>query len=226
MSVFQVVKDNVSTRQVAEHYGVQVRRNGMACCPFHDDKSPSMKVDNRFHCFGCQADGDVIDFTARLYGLSSLDAAIKIASDFGLNYDNQRSPPPRKSLKRKLTMEQQFVKEVKHCFMVLSDYLHLMKHWKEIYAPKNDETEWHPLFVEALQNITKVEYQLDILLDGSAQDKAQLLVDCGKEVEKIEQQISGCKSRDADAVVFSDAKYECRGNSRGNKSISNHKLER
>lgn len=42
----------------------------MACCPFHDDKHPSMKVDRRFHCFGCQADGDVIDFTARLFGLN------------------------------------------------------------------------------------------------------------------------------------------------------------
>ena len=39
MSVFQVVKDNITARQVAEQYGVKVRRNGMACCPFHNDKS-------------------------------------------------------------------------------------------------------------------------------------------------------------------------------------------
>ena len=51
----------------------------MACCPFHDDKHPSMKVDRRFHCFGCQADGDVIDFTARLFGLSGKEAALKLA---------------------------------------------------------------------------------------------------------------------------------------------------
>ena len=49
----------------------------MACCPFHDDKHPSMKVDRRFHCFGCQADGDVIDFTARLFGLNKKEAAQK-----------------------------------------------------------------------------------------------------------------------------------------------------
>ena len=53
----------------------------MACCPFHDDKHPSMKVDRRFHCFGCQADGDVIDFTARLFGLNKKDAALKLAED-------------------------------------------------------------------------------------------------------------------------------------------------
>ena len=55
-NVFEAVKQSVTTRQAAEYYGVQVGRNGMACCPFHDDKHPSMKVDRRFHCFGCQAD--------------------------------------------------------------------------------------------------------------------------------------------------------------------------
>ena len=50
----------------------------MACCPFHDDKHPSMKVDRRFHCFGCQADGDVIDFAARLFDLSGVEAAKRI----------------------------------------------------------------------------------------------------------------------------------------------------
>ena len=219
MSVFQVVKDNITARQVAEQYGVKVRRNGMACCPFHDDKSPSMKVDNRFHCFGCQADGDVIDFTARIYGLSSLDAAIKIASDFGLSYEHQRSPPPRKSLKRKLTMEQQFAKEVNHCFMVLSDYLHLMKYWKEKFKPEIEETEWNPLFVEALQNITKVEYQLDILLDGSMQDKAQLIIDYGKEVGKIERRIKGLTTTKADATVLPDAEHGFARDSRGSKKL-------
>ena len=66
-SVFEVVKQSVTAREAAEHYGIAVGRGGMACCPFHDDRHPSMKVDTRFHCFGCGADGDVIDFTARLY---------------------------------------------------------------------------------------------------------------------------------------------------------------
>ena len=64
-SVFEVVKQSVTAREAAELYGIAVGRGGMACCPFHDDRHPSMKVDTRFHCFGCGADGDVIDFTAR-----------------------------------------------------------------------------------------------------------------------------------------------------------------
>ena len=77
MNVFEAVKQSVTTRQAAEHYGIRVNRNGMACCPFHNDKTPSMKLDKRFHCFGCGADGDVIDFVAALYGLGKKEAAGK-----------------------------------------------------------------------------------------------------------------------------------------------------
>ena len=75
MNVFEAVKQSVTTRQAAEHYGIRVGRNGMCVCPFHDDKNPSMKVDRRFHCFGCQADGDVIDFVSRLENVSPKEAA-------------------------------------------------------------------------------------------------------------------------------------------------------
>ena len=79
MNVFEAVKQSVTTRQAAEHYGILVGRNGMCVCPFHDDKNPSMKVDRRFHCFGCQADGDVIDFVSRLENVSPREAALMLA---------------------------------------------------------------------------------------------------------------------------------------------------
>lgn len=53
MNLFEAVKDSVTTRQAAESYGLQVKHGGMCRCPFHNDKTPSMKVDKRFHCFGC-----------------------------------------------------------------------------------------------------------------------------------------------------------------------------
>ena len=87
MNVFETVKQSVTTRQAAEHYGIHAGRNGMACCPFHNDKTPSMKLDQRYHCFGCGADGDVIDFTAALYGLGKKEAAVQLAQDFGFSYE-------------------------------------------------------------------------------------------------------------------------------------------
>ena len=75
MTPFESVKNNVTARQTVEFYGLKVSRRGMACCPFHNDKHPSMKVDNRFHCFGCGADGGAVDFVSKYFGLSLKDAA-------------------------------------------------------------------------------------------------------------------------------------------------------
>lgn len=75
-SVFEVVKQSVTAREAAELYGIAVGRGGMACCPFHDDRHPSLKLnEDYFYCFGCGATGDVTDFTARLYDLSPKEAA-------------------------------------------------------------------------------------------------------------------------------------------------------
>ena len=84
MNLFETVKSAVTVKQAAEHYGCKVNRGDMICCPFHDDLHPSMKLNrDYFYCFGCGATGDVIDFVARLFGLSSYEAAKKLAYDFG-----------------------------------------------------------------------------------------------------------------------------------------------
>ena len=163
MNVFEAVKQNVTTRQAAELYGVRVGRNGMAVCPFHNDKNPSMKVDKRFHCFACQADGDTVDFVSRLFGLPSKEAAMKIADDFGISYDSRQKPSIRPKI-REPTPEQKYQQEENHCYKVLSDYFHLLRKWEKQYAPQRTDDVWHPLFVEALQRKSHVEYQLDILL--------------------------------------------------------------
>jgi DNA primase len=49
VTLFEQVKECVTARQAAEHYGIKVKRNGMACCPFHKDKTPSMKIDKRYY---------------------------------------------------------------------------------------------------------------------------------------------------------------------------------
>ena len=90
MGIFDTIRNNVTTRQVAEYYGLKVNRNGMACCPFHNDRHPSMKLDRRFHCFGCQADGDAVDYVGRLYGLGAKEAAYKIADDFHIPVEQEK----------------------------------------------------------------------------------------------------------------------------------------
>lgn len=190
MSVYDVVRENITARQVAGHYGVRVNRNGMACCPFHDDKHPSMKVDKRYYCFGCGEKGDAIDFVSKYLGLPSRDAAIKIADDFGLDYKIVKYESIKKKLmKPKKSLEQEFREEQEYCFKVLSDYLHLLKQWKIEYAPKSMDDEWNPLFCEALNNIDRVEYLLDTLLNGDVRDRVFLVKNQGKKVREIEKRI-------------------------------------
>ena len=189
MNVFEAVKPNISTRQAAEMYGIKVNRNGMAVCPFHNDKNPSMKVDKRFHCFACQADGDVIDFVSRLCGLPCKEAAMKLADDFGISYDSRHKPTVRPHI-REPTAEQLYQKEEARCYRVLTDYFHLLRRWETQHAPKQPDDVWHPLFVEALQRKSHIEYLLDTLIDGSPEERQALVAEQRNEVMKLEQRFA------------------------------------
>ena len=186
-NVFEAVKQSVSTRDAAAFYGIEVKRNGMACCPFHDDKNPSMKVDQRFHCFGCGADGDVIDFTAKLFNLSPKEAAEKLAQDFGLIYDSQA--PPRRRYVRQKNEAQKFREDRQRCYRVLSDYYYLLKKWEADRSPKTPEEEPHPRFVEAIQKKTYVEYLLDLFLYESEEEQKAWIAEHTAEITHLERRL-------------------------------------
>ena len=186
-NVFEAVKLSVSTREAAEFYGIKVRRNGMACCPFHDDKNPSMKVDQRFHCFGCGEDGDVIDFTAKLFDLSPKEAAEKLAQDFGLIYDSQA--PPRRRYVRQKTEAQKFREDRQRCYRVLSDYYYLLKKWEADRSPSTPEEEPHPRFVEAIQKKAYVEYLLDLFLYESEEEQKAWIAEHTAEITHLERRL-------------------------------------
>ena len=202
LNVFEAVKDSVTTRQAAEMYGIQVRRGGMACCPFHKDKTPSMKVDKRFHCFGCQADGDVIDFTAQLFGLGKKNAAEKLADDFGIHYDRRpaHGKTKRKSVLPKIRPDpaRELSQWRDHALDVLIAYKWKLRDWQTQFAPKSMEDEdWHPLFVEALRNKDRIEYLLDELMECSVDQLSEMKQCCGKEVEILDKRLGQHANRDA-----------------------------
>lgn len=150
-------------KEAAEHYGLKIGRGDMACCPFHHDRTPSMKLnEDYFYCFGCGAYGDVIDFAARLFHLSNYEAAQKLAYDFGINPDK---PPAAAALRKpKYLLAKAFQKEELHCRRVLCDYLHLLENWKVQHAPKSPDDTIDDHFVEACQMLDYIEYLTDILI--------------------------------------------------------------
>ena len=187
-NVFETVKQSVTVREAAERYGIEVKRGGMACCPFHDDKNPSMKLNEEyFYCFGCGATGDVIDLTARLYNLSTKEAAEKLAQDFGLIYDSQA--PPRRNYVRQKTEAQKFREDRQRCYRVLSDYYYLLKKWEADRSPRTPEEEPHPRFVEAIQKKTYVEYLLDLFLYESEEEQKAWIAEHTAEITHLERRL-------------------------------------
>ena len=168
MNLFATIKAAVPVKQAAKHYGLKVNRNSMACCPFHNDRHPSMKLnEDYFFCFGCGAKGDVIDFVAKLFDLSSYEAAQKLAADFGFDPE----PPTVAAMQKpKHPYIRQFREDEMLCFRVLTDYLHLLEDWKVRYAPASPEDELDDCFVEACQMLDRVEYLADILTVGNLEE--------------------------------------------------------
>ena len=164
MNQFESVRAAVPLRDAAKHYGLTVSRNGMTCCPFHEDRHPSLKMnEDYFFCFGCGASGDVIDFTARLFGISFKDAATKLAADFGISAETKqvfiRQNPSR-------------LEELR-CRRALTAYLHLLKEWKTRYAPKTPEDSLDDHFVESCQQYDRIAGLLEMLDEASSTQRSQ-----------------------------------------------------
>ena len=175
MDIFTMVKAAVTVRQAAEHYGLQVRRNGMTCCPFHNDRHPSLYVsDDHYHCFACGEHGDVIDLTAKLFDIRLYDASRKLASDFHLAPDKPLPESIRQKWKQK-TKAQQLRENEQLCFSVLNEYRRLLLDWKKRYAPQAPEDALDKRFVEACHRLPWVEYQLDILLQGDSYERGEIV---------------------------------------------------
>ena len=167
MSLYQTVKSAITVRQVGEMYGMEPDRHGMVCCPFHSDSDPSMKLnDTYYYCFGCGANGDAIDLTAKLFDLNPRQAAEKLIHDFGLDPDKPPAnaialPPP----KRGLTDEQWA--DIAYCLRVLTDYLDLLHDWQERYKPASPEEPLDERFVEALHMTETIEHLTDCVAFGT-----------------------------------------------------------
>ena len=174
INLFAQIKTAVCVKEAAEHYGLEARRD-MGCCPFHNDRTPSMKLnEDYFYCFGCGASGDVIDLAARLFGLSGYDAAKKLAADFGIT---EQKP----SILAKLQRGKSQAEAERRCFRVLGDYLQILQDWKTNCAPQSPEDAIDPRYAEACHMLERIGNMLDILACGTPQERAEVVADMQKD---------------------------------------------
>ena len=158
----QAARDRVTMQEVVERYGAErPNARGYMRCPFHAEKTPSMRIyQDGYHCFGCGAHGDAVDYVAQVMGLTARDALEMINRDFGLGLAcGGRLTPFERT---KAAREAQAHRDWRRALQMALDaaetvYLDALSEWlrlernKDDYAPKAAGEAWHPLFVEALQ---------------------------------------------------------------------------
>ena len=175
MNVFGTAKASINTREAAARYGVEVNRHGKALCPFHNDRHPSLFVDDdHYHCYACGEHGDVIDFTAKLFGLKLYEAAQKLACDFGITQDKPSYKAVQEKQNRK-SEAQRLRENEKLCFSALMEYYKLMQEWMVLYAPRTPEDRQHDRFEQACHDLSYVEYLVDLLIMGDSYERTEVI---------------------------------------------------
>ena len=175
MNLFEAVKTAVHPRMAAERYGLPIQQGNMICCPFHADRTPSMKLnEDYFYCFGCGATGDIIALTAQLFDLPPAEAAKKLAADFGI-------AGQKPSILAKLQRGKSQAEAERRCFRVLGDYLQILRDWKAHCAPQSPEDAIDPRYAEACHMLERIGNMLDILACGTPQERAEVVADLQKD---------------------------------------------
>ena len=167
-----VIKSRISMIDICKTYGFNIQRGNFICCPFHNEKTPSLKLydGNRgFYCFGCGEHGSVIDFVMRYFGLDFKSAISKLNDDFCLGLPICQKIDRRKQLEMEriaFQRRQKAKQEEAERQQIEDDYWAAFDEWKRLddnrrnYVPKTPSEPLHPLFVEALKNIAGAEYNL------------------------------------------------------------------
>lgn len=187
MNVFDVIKENLTTRQIIANEGFYISRSGMMKCPFHDDHHPSLNVKERFKCFACGEYGDGINFVAKLYGLSILNAAKRIADNFALSYDNNNENWSTKSIQKVKSDRVVFAEKKRDLLSALSALVSAIALVEREYAPSDSEdATWHPFYIEAMHRKDYVLYLYDyVLFEISTAELEKEMDELTQEVEKL-----------------------------------------
>ena len=164
------IKMELPARRVLEAYGYIPNRAGYVCCPFHLEKTPSLKVyegeKSGWHCFGCGAGGTVVDFVMKLFDLSFHQAVLRLCMDFGISCGP--ATPAHSQEARRLAeaqrqeADQKIALESERRLLVEEHrYLWEIKKYFETEDPPSSMDAVHPLYAEALRRLPILEYQLD-----------------------------------------------------------------
>lgn len=171
IDIFEEIKSRINLQTVVTGYGIEINRSGFCLCPFHAEKTPSMKIyDNGFKCYGCGEGGDMFVFVQKLFNLENpLDAAKKINNDFGLNVEFNHKPTRQEFLSAKniVRERQEFEHEEKVAINAFTEYFKILRDFNFKYAPKTPGEVPDKRFIEYCNNMDKLDYTLNRFIELS-----------------------------------------------------------
>ena len=97
-AVLEEIRSRIELSDLVASYGVAVKTAGSskkACCPFHNEKTPSFHINDQkgfYHCFGCGESGDAIKFVQKMDGLTFVEAVKKLAGQCGVKIEEREDP--------------------------------------------------------------------------------------------------------------------------------------
>ncbi len=130
------IKEEISLVRLVESNGIKLERKGSdyhGCCPFHDDKTPSLVVTpskNLFHCFGCGAAGSVIDWVMKMEKVSFNHAIDLLKNNYAIDTSSKSKSPSRPRMAMEFATDASN-KELLH--RVLSYYQRVLTSSPDIY---------------------------------------------------------------------------------------------
>lgn len=166
----ELIEQAVSMRRAAEFYGFQINRGGYISCPFHSEKTASLKIYDRedghsgWYCFGCHKGGGVIQFVMQLFDINYRQAVLRINQDFSLGITTRRTTRSEVSKAVKKTREEEetrhkreeewwdMIRELWYCRDIISTFQPVME---------SGYIWYHPLYVDAVKRLPAIENWLD-----------------------------------------------------------------
>lgn len=164
-------------RQICDMYGMEVTSFHKSLCPFHHDSKPSMQIydgDSGWWCFVCGTGGSTIDFVARYFGLTPIEAVKKINADFGLGLplDREQSEEERKDAARiAYQRRQELARQKKARQEAIDRYYGALSDWvdadttAEENAPKSILEPVSDAYALAVKARDMAAYRLDLAAD-------------------------------------------------------------
>ena len=153
------IKQSVSMQEIVERYGIRIDRKGFCCCPFHKEKTGSMKIyKSSYNCFGCGANGDIFSFVMGMEHCDFKTAYKALGGSYKQQTDRQRNLYQYHLQKRKekeIKRQQRLIHEKRE----MIEEVKMQKLFKKLSPVFSDD------WCEAVNRLEYLYYRLELLTE-------------------------------------------------------------